>query len=131
SPDPVRGVLVRDAGLDRDLFRIADDLVRRTTIAEYRWESLTIPASREGRQMTGAPLIRSGFPGGAVWMVPLAAGELGFIFADRYRDLDSEVIDASFDDVVRGRAGPDGSEGEPPIDEAGVRAWVADAFATR
>ena len=37
--DLVRGVLVRDAGLDRDLFRIADDLVRRTTIAEYRWES--------------------------------------------------------------------------------------------
>ena len=128
--DLVRGVLVRDAGLDRDLFRIADDLVRRTTISEYRWESLTIPASRERRHMTAARLIRIGFPEWTVWMVPLAAGELGFIFADRYRDLDSEVIDASFDDVVRGRAGPDGSEGEPPIDEAEVRAWVADAFAT-
>ena len=32
-------------------------------------------------------------------MVPLAAGELGFIFADRYRDLDTEVITAAFADV--------------------------------
>jgi hypothetical protein len=126
--DLVRGVLVRDAGLDRDLFRIADDLVRRTTIKEYRWESLTIPASRERRHMTAARLIRIGFPEWTVWMVPLAAGELGFIFADRYPDVDTEVIDAAFDDVVAGRAGIE--EGEPPIDKTELRAWVADAFAT-
>ena len=80
--------------------------------------------------MTAARLIRIGFPEWTVWMVPLAAGELGFIFADRYRDLDTEVIAAAFADVLTGRAGPDGSEGEPAIDEEELRAWVADAFAT-
>ena len=128
--DLVRGVLVRNAGLDQELFRIADDLVRHTRFKEYSWDSLTIPASRERRDMTAARLIRIGFPEWTVWMVPLAAGELGFIFADRYPDVDEEVVDPVFEEVTAHGADASESEGGPPIDKTEIRAWVADAFAT-
>src|SRR5262249_33697755 len=100
--DLVRGVLVRDAGLDGDLFRIADQLVKQwPRIKDYRWESLTIPASRERRHITAARLIRIGFPEWTVWMLPLAAGEFGFIFADRYFDVEPAVIRPVLDAAVR------------------------------
>jgi hypothetical protein len=60
----------------------------------------------------------------------LAADELGFIFADRYPDVDTNVIAPALDEVVSRRADPGGDEGTPPVDEGELRAWVADAFAT-
>jgi hypothetical protein len=114
--DLVRGVLLRDAGLDHDLCRIADELVRLWgSFKDYTWQAFTIPASRERRDMSSARLIRIGFPEWSVWVLPLTAHEFGHVFAARHDKMPGVVADC----VVGDRATP-----------ADVRSWVADAFAT-
>jgi len=114
--DLVRGVVLRDAGLDRDLCRIADELVRIWgRFRNYEWQSFTIPASRERNGMSAARLIRLGFPEWSVWSLALTAYEFGHVFAAQHNRM-LEIARVSSQD---GR-----------VEESAVRCWIADSFAT-
>jgi hypothetical protein len=114
--DLVRGVLVRDAGLDRDLCRIGDQLVRLWgRFKDYHWQSFTIPAATERGGMSAARLIRIGFPEWSVWSLALTAHEFGHVFASKH-DRMRKFVD---DNVTIGVAS-----------EAEIQTWVADVFAT-
>ena len=114
--DLVRGVLLRDAGLDRDLCRIADELLRPWgRISEYDWRSFTIPASRDWGRMSAARLIRLGFPEWSIWSLPLTAHEFGHLFASKHRKM--ELLTAE----IKKSGWASSSD---------VRIWIADVFAT-
>ena len=48
--DLIRGVLMRDAGLDRDLCRIADTIIGTWQFSDHVWGSISIPAEDEPRR---------------------------------------------------------------------------------
>jgi hypothetical protein len=114
--DLIRGVLIRDAGLDQYLCRIADDLGRRWgRFKGYEWHSLTIPASRDWRGMSAAHLIRIGFPEWSVWSIALTAHEFGHVFAAEFEPMRKLVAETAAKCAVSTEEAQD---------------WVADVFAT-
>jgi hypothetical protein len=96
--DLVRGVALRDSGLDDGLCRIADELVLELgPFGSISWKSLTVPASRERYDSPVASFVRIGFPEWSVWTLPLAAVEFAsFLIAlnQRFSDLHKEVTEA-------------------------------------
>ena len=113
--DLVRGVLIRDAGLDQDLCRIADSLIKTWPFSGSAWTSLSIPAEDERPGMSTAQLIRLGFPEWSLWSLPLVAREFGHVFTRKRDRIDTDVLQAAANNV-RG--------------EAELRSWAADIFAT-
>ncbi len=113
--DLVRGVLLRDAGMDQDLCRIADSLIKTWHFAGTAWSSLSIPAEDERPGMSTAQLIRLGFPEWSIWSLPLVAREFGHVFTMKRDRIDTDVLQAAADNI-RG--------------EAELRSWAADVFAT-
>jgi hypothetical protein len=95
--DLVRGVALRDSGLDDGLCRIADRLiVDLGPFGVTTWESLTVPASREWRGGPAASIVRIGFPEWSVWTLPLVAVEFAsFLVAQhkRFIDFHEEVVE--------------------------------------
>src|ERR1041385_5440331 len=70
------GLALRIAGLDNDICRIADELMKRCgSVGINEWSALTIPASKEASTL--ARSIRMRFPEWTIWAVPLTAHELG------------------------------------------------------
>ena len=78
--DFLRGLALRETGLDLGICQIADDLLGKLDKA-VDWKSLTIPARHEKMGTTVAQIIRLGFPEWTIWAVPLAVHELGHIVA--------------------------------------------------
>jgi hypothetical protein len=113
--DVIQGVLLRDAGIDRDLCRIADELIKTWYFADHSWLSFSIPADYERRSMSTAELIRLGFPEWSVWSLPLVAGEFGHVFATRHERIKKDVTNAREALVA---------------DDEELRSWAADIFAT-
>ena len=113
--DLIRGVLMRDAGLDRDLCRIADRIIGTWQFSDHVWGSISIPAEDERRSMSAAQLIRLGFPEWSVWSLPLIAREFGHVFVRKYDRINSDIDKAAKVGVA---------------DEADLRSWAADVFAT-
>jgi hypothetical protein len=113
--DLVRGVLIRDAGLDQDLCRIADSLIKTWHFAGTAWSSLSIPAEDERPGMSTAQLIRLGFPEWSIWSLPLVAREFGHVFTRKRDRIDTDVLQAAANNV--------GGKAE-------LRSWAADIFAT-
>jgi hypothetical protein len=113
--DLVRGVLARDAGLDADLCRIADELMRSWPLTGETWESLSIPSYTEGSAGSKAFLIRLGFPEWSIWSLPLIAREYGNIAVATHPS-------------VRKRLPLAVDEGFGSADE--LRVWAAEVFAT-
>jgi hypothetical protein len=110
--DLVSGVAIRDAGFDRGIARLAEDLLKPgETIGSFTWKTLTIPAREEALAVTAARIVRLGFPEWTIWTLPLTAYELG----SNYADSDKKVGEA-----IKAHGG------EP--DELFI--LVADAFAT-
>ena len=74
--DLLRGIALRDSGLDDGLCRIADGLVGELdTFGKAPWESITIPAGQELRDDPVTGFVRIGFPEWSVWTLPLTAVE--------------------------------------------------------
>lgn len=114
--DLVRGVLLRDARLDKDLCRIADELIRPLgRFRDNNWNSITIPAAREGEGVARMRLVRIGFPEWTVWTLPLVAQEIGHFFANRHPRMARLVATVSESYGVA---------------ETDVRHWITEAFAT-
>ncbi len=114
--DLVRGVVLRDAGLDRDLCRIGDALGRPWgRFKDYEWQSFTIPASCDQRGMSAARLIRIGFPEWSIWCLALTAHEFGHVFVAQHEDMREFVQQQA--------AAPD-------VGREALQTWIADAFAT-
>jgi hypothetical protein len=80
--DLLRGFALRDAGFDRELFRVADHLPALWGHDElgYPWRSLTIPARAERQMPTAAKVLRIGFPEWTVWALPLLQHEFAHVF---------------------------------------------------
>jgi hypothetical protein len=77
----LQGVALRDAGFDRDLFRIADrlpSLWRRPS--GYSWHSMAIPSGSEIMGQSAARVLRIGFPEWTVFALPLLQHEFGHVF---------------------------------------------------
>jgi hypothetical protein len=113
--DLIRGVLLRDAGLDQDLCRIADTLIKTWHFADHAWSSLSIPAEGERPGMSTAQLIRLGFPEWTIWSLPLIAREFGHVFAQKRERVKTDIKDAIAQNVA---TKPD------------LCSWAADVFAT-
>jgi len=113
--DLIRGVLLRDAGLDEDLCRIADALITTWPIADHVWSSLSIPAEEERPTMSTAQLIRLGFPEWSMWSLPLVAREFGHVFARKRERVRTDIQQALARNVAT---------------EAELCSWAADVFAT-
>jgi hypothetical protein len=113
--DLIRGVLLRDAGLDQDLCRIADTLIMSWPVVGHQWSSLSIPAEGERPDMSKAELIRLGFPEWSIWSLPLVAREFGHVFAEKRDRVKADVQDAMDRHVAT----------EPEL-----CSWAADVFAT-
>lgn len=113
--DLMSGVLLRDAGLDEDLCRIADALIRKWPMADYSWSSLSIPADDERPAMSTAQLVRLGFPEWSIWSLPLVAREFGHIFARKRERVRTDMQEALARHVAT---------------EAELCSWTADVFAT-
>ncbi len=76
--DFLRGVALRDMGLDAGICQVADELVRRfRLVPNTNWESFTILARDEAVDKTLASIIRLPFPEWTVWALPLVAHEFG------------------------------------------------------
>ncbi|MCB8951408.1 MAG: hypothetical protein H6650_05285 [Ardenticatenales bacterium] len=78
--DFLRGVALRDMGLDAGICQVADELVRRfRLVPNTNWESFTILARDEAVDKTLANIIRLPFPEWTVWALPLVAHEFGHL----------------------------------------------------
>ncbi len=113
--DFLRGLALRDTGLDLGICRRADRLLSTITSSP-----LTIPARREA-MMTVAQIIRVGFPEWTIWAVPMLAHDVGHIVAEREAKKSAE------------RKTKDLFKRHPPSQTAPRRYLVnclADAFAT-
>lgn len=113
--DLIRGVLLRDAGLDQDLCRIADTLIKTWHFAGHAWSSLSIPAEGERPDMSEAQLIRLGFPEWSIWSLPLVAREFGHVFAKKRERVIADIKEAMDEHLAS----------EPEL-----CSWAADVFAT-
>lgn len=88
--DVLRGLALRETGLDEGICRIADMLLDQFGhVGRVHWESLTIPARRAAMEMTVAQLIRLGFPEWTLWALPLAAYEFGHVVVSEHPELSS------------------------------------------
>ena len=88
--DVLRGLALRETGLDEGICRIADMLLEQFGhVGRVHWESLTIPARRAAMEMTVAQLIRLGFPEWTLWALPLAAYEFGHVVVSEHPELSS------------------------------------------
>jgi hypothetical protein len=87
--DLLRGVAVREAGFDRDLFVVADRLPLLWGPDHHGaiWNSLAIPARAERQMPTAAKVLRIGFPEWTVWALPLLQHEFAHVFVSRSPDL--------------------------------------------
>jgi len=116
--DFLGGLALRDAGFDRDICRVADELIRSCGRSWPRdtppWQSLTIPTSQETMSKTLAELIRMGFPEWTFWATPLTAHALGQVLVSK---------DAALLDYVTQHA-------KDPQAEHRLQIILADAFAT-
>lgn len=78
--DFLRGVALRDMGLDAGICQVADELVRRfRLVPNTNWESFTILARDEAVDKTLASILRLPFPEWTVWALPLVAHEFGHL----------------------------------------------------
>lgn len=88
--DVLRGLALRETGLDEGICRIAEMLLEICGhVGLVHWDSLTIPARRAAMAMTVAQLIRLGFPEWTLWALPLAAYELAHVVVSEHTELDS------------------------------------------
>ena len=106
--DLVRGVALRSSGLDQDLCRIADGLVRSIS---PNWRSITVPSRLERMAPSLAGIIRLGFPEWTVWSVPLAVHEYGHVFTEVVPEL-HQLLD-----------------GQDAAEQVRIETLMADAFA--
>lgn len=84
------GILLRVKGTEADAFAIADQLIREISSAARRsWIALTVPGEEE-RTSYSTGVITLRFPGPDIWMLPIAAHELGHVVA---RDLEVTPTD--------------------------------------
>jgi hypothetical protein len=109
--DFLRGLAMRDAGLDGEICQIADELTGKWKITDVD-HSLTIPARQEAVTMTLARIIRLGFPEWTIWALPLTAHEFGHVAATKTK----------LDDFVENIPS---AQTQYPMQE-----FLADAFAT-
>ena len=78
--DFLRGVALRDMGLDAGICQVADELIRRfRLVPNTNWESFTILARDQAVDKTLASIIRLPFPEWTVWALPLVAHEFGHL----------------------------------------------------
>jgi hypothetical protein len=93
--DFVSGLLIRYQGLDQDICRLADELIRSCSLESTgtTWQSLTVLALQESFTKTLARIIRLRFPEWSVWALPLAAHEYGHVVVDEVPGIKKFVND--------------------------------------
>jgi hypothetical protein len=98
--DFLRGLAMRDTGLDEGICQIADELLGKWKILDVGY-SLTIPARQEALTMTLARIVRLGFPEWTIWALPLAAHELGHVVVSSPTKLKQFVEEKAPDEQAR------------------------------
>jgi hypothetical protein len=80
--DFLRGMALRSTGLDSEICKISDELIKKCKEAgNVDWGSITVPDQREALMVTLAQIIRMGFPEWSIWTLPFAAHEFGHLVA--------------------------------------------------
>ena len=111
--DLLRGLALRDTGLDDGMCAIVDELMRGVDKGKMsEWESLTVPSLEQKFSVKMAKIIRLGFGDWSLWSLPLAASQYGQLVSGDKR------LDARFGEEKKAEIG------------SPYRTLVADAFAT-
>ena len=97
--DFVRGLAMRDAGLDEGICQLVDELISRWNISNVS-HSFSIPDRYEAVSMTLSRIIRIGFPEWTIWAMPLAVHELGHIAMEENETL-KKFVEKSADEQSR------------------------------
>ena len=86
--DSLRGMALRSTGLDSEICKISDELIKKCKEAgNVGWQSsITIPDQKEALNTTFARIIRMGFPEWSIWTLPLTAHEFGHVVASEKTD---------------------------------------------
>ena len=113
--DFLRGMALRSTGLDSEICKISDELIKKCKEAgNVGWQSsITIPDQKEALKTTLARIIRMGFPEWSIWTLPLTAHEFGHVVA-------SEKIEKISGNQFEAMSLP----------KDNVEEYIADAFAT-
>jgi hypothetical protein len=106
--DLMSGFALREAGLDREICRIADTLVNAYgPTGKAKWNSLTVPAHHETLGATMAQIIRLGFPEWTIWALPMAATQFGYVVMEdpstTLGDYAAQHLTGSEEERARGR----------------------------
>ena len=76
--DLLRGLALRDLGLDDGMCAIVDQLMRGVDAGQIsRWRSLTVPSLDDTISVDMAKIIRLGFGDWSLWSLPLTAAQYG------------------------------------------------------
>ncbi len=118
----LEGALMRSAGLDADICRIADALLGELDAStDIRWQRFTIMADRD--LFVGmSEIIRISFPEFSVWNLPVAAHEFGHLVAEElHRNLGRDP----FGEILESEGKKPEAHGRQILNE-----FFADLFAT-
>ena len=93
--DLLRGLALRETGIERGICELADRLLDGCDrVAGTPWESVAIPSYRGSTELMPAQIVRLAFPEWTIWALPLAAYEFGRIMVNQDAALQRNVDDA-------------------------------------
>lgn len=92
--DFLRGLALRESGLDDGICQLAQLLLQRLDNVSYgfEWSSLALPA-HQGPTGSTSRFVRLGFPEWTIWALPLTAHNFGKILVSEHDDLAKMVDD--------------------------------------
>jgi hypothetical protein len=96
--DLLGGLAVRDAGLDQDACRLADDLFRFYAIGSRQAPPLTIPSRYRVNSRGWGQVMRLGFPEWTIWTLPLVAQDFWFAVGRNRFQADLKLADVDVTD---------------------------------
>lgn len=117
------GLAFRDKKLDRNICRVADELIAHCAKTISGRPSLTVPAPEEALNRTLGRIVRVPFPQWTIWTLPFTAHEYGHVVVN-----EQEPLRTVFQKEVEAWMADAGTASSPEA-VGGARACVGDFFA--
>jgi hypothetical protein len=122
------GLAFRDKKLDRNICRVADELIAHCAKTISGRPSLTVPAPEEALNRTLGRIVRVPFPQWTIWTLPFTAHEYGHVVVN-----EQEPLRQVFRKEVEARVADDAAAPSPEAAwraQAHIGEFFADGFAT-
>lgn len=122
------GLAFRDKKLDRNICRVADELIAHCARTISGRPSLTVPAPEEALNRTLGRIVRVPFPQWTIWTLPFTAHEYGHVVVNEQEPL-RNVFQSAVEAWMADEAAPASPEAVQRA-RAHVGEFFADGFAT-